>query len=98
VIIFARVSAEIQRIPASGGTPQRVTSLDKSRHEGTHRWPFFLPDGNHFLFMAGCLVPSVMTMSSTLGHLTATLAESCFMAARPLLSPRAMCFTSPRMC
>jgi hypothetical protein len=57
VIIFARVSGEILRIPASGGTPQRVTTLDVSRHEGTHRWPYFLPDGNHFLFMAALLGP-----------------------------------------
>ncbi|HEV1996401.1 MAG TPA: hypothetical protein VGR03_18850, partial [Candidatus Acidoferrum sp.] len=57
VIIFARVSGEIQRIPASGGTPQRVTTLDVTRHEGTHRWPYFLPDGNHFLFMAALLGP-----------------------------------------
>jgi len=57
VIIFARVSLEIQRIPATGGTPQRVTTLDASRHEGTHRWPYFLPDGNHFLFMAALLGP-----------------------------------------
>jgi len=57
VIIFARFSGEIQRIPASGGTPQRVTTLDVSRHEGTHRWPSFLPDGNHFLVMAALLGP-----------------------------------------
>jgi eukaryotic-like serine/threonine-protein kinase len=57
VIIFARVSGEIQRIPASGGTPQRVTTLDVNRHEGTHRWPYFLPDGNHFLYMAALLGP-----------------------------------------
>jgi eukaryotic-like serine/threonine-protein kinase len=52
VIIFAKVRGEIQRIPASGGTPQRVTTLDFGRNEGSHRWPSFLPDGNHFLFMA----------------------------------------------
>jgi Tol biopolymer transport system component len=57
VIIFSRVSGEIQRIPASGGTPQPVTTLDVSRHEGTHRWSYFLPDGNHFLFMAAALGP-----------------------------------------
>ena len=57
VILFARVNGEIQRIPASGGTPERVTKLDLSRHEGTHRWPYFLPDGNHFLFMAALLGP-----------------------------------------
>jgi eukaryotic-like serine/threonine-protein kinase len=58
VIIFARVSGEIQSIPASGGRPPRaVTTLDASRPEGTHRWPYFLPDGNHFLFMAALLGP-----------------------------------------
>jgi len=57
VIIFARVSGEILQIPASGGTPQQVTTLDVTRHEGTHRWPYFLPDGNHFLFMAALLGP-----------------------------------------
>jgi len=57
VIIFARVDGEIQRIPSSGGVPQRVTTLDTGRHEGTHRWPYFLPDGNHFLFMAAVLGP-----------------------------------------
>jgi len=57
VIIFARVGGEVQRIPALGGTPQRVTTLDVSRHEGTHRWPYFLPDGNHFFFMAALLGP-----------------------------------------
>jgi tRNA A-37 threonylcarbamoyl transferase component Bud32 len=57
VIIFAKVSGGILRIPASGGTPEQVTILDASRHEGTHRWPYFLPDGNHFLFMAARLGP-----------------------------------------
>jgi eukaryotic-like serine/threonine-protein kinase len=57
VIIFARTSGEILRIPATGGTPQRVTTLDARRQEGTHRWPHFLPDGNHFFFMAALLGP-----------------------------------------
>src|SRR5262249_17161398 len=39
------------KIPASGGTPSRVTTLDPSRHT-THRFPSFLPDGKHFLFLA----------------------------------------------
>jgi len=51
------VRGEIERISASGGIPQRVTTLDTSRHEGTHRWPYFLPDGNHFLFMSALLGP-----------------------------------------
>jgi len=39
------------KIGANGGTPERLTILDPSRHT-THRWPSFLPDGKHFLFFA----------------------------------------------
>jgi eukaryotic-like serine/threonine-protein kinase len=52
VIIFARFPGGIYRVPASGGVPQAVTQLDSSLHAKTHRWPYFLPDGNHFLYMA----------------------------------------------
>lgn len=39
------------RIPASGGTSVAVTELAHGKHT-THRWPWFLPDGNHFLYLA----------------------------------------------
>jgi serine/threonine protein kinase/Tol biopolymer transport system component len=39
------------RVSAQGGTPTAVTVLDKTKHT-THRWPWFLPDGKHFLFLA----------------------------------------------
>src|SRR5262249_40885115 len=53
VIIFsgARVGG-LSRIAASGGTPQPLTTLDKKLGHTTHRWPFFLPDGRHFLYFA----------------------------------------------
>ena len=44
--------APLMRVSASGGTPQQLTTLDASRHENSHRWPSFLPDGRHFLFTA----------------------------------------------
>ena len=40
------------RVPAGGGTPTQVTTLDRSRQENSHRWPQFLPDGQRFLFVA----------------------------------------------
>ena len=55
VILFALPSGPIHRIPAAGGTPQPVTRLDSSRHETTHRYPVFLPDGRHFLYLAANL-------------------------------------------
>jgi serine/threonine protein kinase/Tol biopolymer transport system component len=39
-------------ISASGGEPRRVTELDSQRREKSHRWPVFLPDGRHILFLA----------------------------------------------
>jgi Tol biopolymer transport system component len=41
----------IYRVPASGGNPAAVTTVDRS-HYSTHRWPHFLPDGKHFLYLA----------------------------------------------
>jgi serine/threonine protein kinase/Tol biopolymer transport system component len=40
----------IYRVSAAGGTPTVVTKLDPSRQESSHRWPYFLPDGRHFLY------------------------------------------------
>src|SRR5207248_3457321 len=39
-------------IPESGGEPMQVTALDSTRAENSHRYPVFLPDGDHFLFSA----------------------------------------------
>ena len=40
----------LMQVPAGGGIPQRLTTLDKDRFHIAHRWPHFLPDGRHFLF------------------------------------------------
>lgn len=40
----------LQRVPAGGGTPTTLTSLDEKGVEFSHSWPFFLPDGKHVLF------------------------------------------------
>ncbi|MCA1605718.1 MAG: hypothetical protein LC775_09655, partial [Acidobacteria bacterium] len=36
-----------------GGASTAVTKLDESRRQTTHRWPYFLPDGHHFLYRIG---------------------------------------------
>ena len=54
VIVFAPNWRDpLYRVSASGGTPAPVTQFDKSRSETTHRHPWFLPDGDHFLYLAG---------------------------------------------
>ena len=39
-------------VPATGGVPAPVTRLVSQRGENQHRFPFFLPDGRHFLYLA----------------------------------------------
>jgi eukaryotic-like serine/threonine-protein kinase len=51
VIVFAPSSADgLYRVSAAGGTPVRITRIDSTLHQVNHRWPYFLPDGNHFLY------------------------------------------------
>jgi len=51
VIVFAANSAgPLFRVAADGGEPSAVTTLDGGRKETGHRFPFFLPDGKHFVF------------------------------------------------
>jgi serine/threonine protein kinase len=41
----------LSRVSAAGGTPEVLTVLDTTKREISHRWPWFLPDGNHFLYV-----------------------------------------------
>ena len=51
VILFApAVEAGLLRVPATGGTPTPVTTLDPSHGEGAHVSPVFLADGRHYVF------------------------------------------------
>jgi Tol biopolymer transport system component len=53
VILVASAGTKgIQRLPASGGPLAPVTTLDQSRGEVAHLWPQFLPDGEHFIYLA----------------------------------------------
>lgn len=50
-ILFVLAHSEgISRVPASGGTPQVVTTPDVQKGEIGHYWPEILPGGKHILF------------------------------------------------
>ncbi|MGH9657673.1 MAG: protein kinase domain-containing protein, partial [Bryobacteraceae bacterium] len=52
VIVFARGPYDgLYRVPSAGGVPVPITTLDAGRGETAHRWPQFLPDGRHFLYV-----------------------------------------------
>ena len=50
ILFSPQFSAPIFQVPASGGAPAPVTKF--SGQYTSHRWPFFLPDGKHFLYLA----------------------------------------------
>jgi serine/threonine protein kinase/Tol biopolymer transport system component len=41
----------IYRVLAAGGQAARLIEFDTSRQQYSHLWPYFLPDGNHFLYL-----------------------------------------------
>jgi eukaryotic-like serine/threonine-protein kinase len=52
VILFSPApTAPLLGVSAGGGTPVPITKLDTALHT-SHRWPSFLPDGKHFLYIA----------------------------------------------
>src|SRR5688572_31970670 len=45
-------SSPLYVVPAPGGAPTAVTTLDKASGEVQHGYPVFLPDGRHFLYFS----------------------------------------------
>jgi serine/threonine protein kinase/Tol biopolymer transport system component len=52
IIVFSPGDANLFRVPASGGTPDPVTTIDTTGGADAHAWPGFLPDGEHFTYIA----------------------------------------------
>jgi Tol biopolymer transport system component len=56
VILFTtgngRGGGPIRRVSASGGSSSVVLSPDPAKGEMEYWWPFFLPDGKHFVYLA----------------------------------------------
>jgi len=50
IVFTPSTNTGLFRVPATGGEPQPLTTLDEEKGETTHRWPQFLPGGNAILF------------------------------------------------
>lgn len=50
-IIYFMGGSGLLQIPASGGKPTFIPGYEQ-RPDGIDRWPHFLPDGKHFLFLS----------------------------------------------
>jgi eukaryotic-like serine/threonine-protein kinase len=51
VIVFGMTDGALYRVSAAGAEPAPLTTLDPGHFENSHRWPSFLPDGRHFLYV-----------------------------------------------
>ena len=52
MILFTPAPTDaIYKVPSAGGVPVAVTTLDEKNAETSHRFPEFLPDGIHFLYL-----------------------------------------------
>ncbi|HEX8746539.1 MAG TPA: protein kinase, partial [Pyrinomonadaceae bacterium] len=52
-ILFApTVTQPLYKVSAAGGAASPVTELDQTRGQTSHRWPWFLPDGRHFIYFS----------------------------------------------
>ncbi|MBV9443261.1 MAG: hypothetical protein JO217_11250 [Acidobacteriaceae bacterium] len=50
IVFSPSVTGLLYRIPAAGGTPLPVTRMARPAPGRQNMWPFFLPDGTHFLY------------------------------------------------
>jgi serine/threonine protein kinase len=51
IVLAPDTNGGLYRVSALGGTPTPITTPDRSRGEDGHRWPVFLPDGKHYLYL-----------------------------------------------
>jgi Tol biopolymer transport system component/tRNA A-37 threonylcarbamoyl transferase component Bud32 len=88
-IIFAATrGSPIFRVPADGGTPvamTRSTPASNLAEFGSHRWPHFFPDGEHFVYVnapnGACTNLTEMRFAALDGKQDFSLMRSCSSAA-----------------
>src|SRR3984957_11726177 len=51
IVAAMNYNAGISKVLATGGVPTPITTVDNITYS-SHRWPWFLPDGKHFLYIA----------------------------------------------
>ena len=59
----------LYRVSSSGGSPVEVTKPDTSRIETSNRWPVFLPDGKHFIYLGANFTGQLENNAIFLGSL-----------------------------
>jgi len=75
VILFTpsgQMTGGLQRIPDSGGVPIPIAAPQGSAGEASQRWPMFLPDGKHYLFLSSTITRTSDSDGIYVGQLDST--------------------------
>jgi len=88
IIFSATRGSPIFRVPADGGTPLAMTRsapASSLAETGSHRWPHFLPDGKHFVYVnapnGACTNLTELHFAALDGKEDVALMRSCSTAA-----------------
>ena len=88
ILFSASRNSPVLRVPAVGGTPVAVTQAKSAPEVGqriSNRWPKFLPDGEHFLYMSApngtCSDLSELRFASLDGKQDVSVLKACSSAA-----------------
>jgi Tol biopolymer transport system component len=85
VILFAQQWQPLHRVAASGGVPVAVTELGR---DVSHRFPHFLPDGKHFIYIGFSFARAAGNTTVYVGGLGST-------ESRPLVKASAAALYAP---
>jgi Tol biopolymer transport system component len=64
IVLIGRTAGPLQRVLATGGTPQPATTLDTEQGEVSQVDPWFLPDGRHYLFTSRTAARSTIVVGA----------------------------------
>ena len=78
----------LAQVSAAGGAATPVTTPSPSRGSAPHRWPSFLPDGRHFVFLEGDSIALASLASSDVRTLTQADSQAVYSGAGYLLFMR----------
>ena len=80
-IVFApSYNSPLHRVSDAGGESTPVTEFDAERKDNSHRHPRFLPDGNHFLYMARSAMGTSEGQAVMIGALDGSVSRQLFRA------------------
>ena len=75
IVVTPEPRSGLVAVPASGGTPKPITTVDPTTNERSHRWPAVLPGGKAVLFTIGDMASPDSYDKSSVGVVSVATGE-----------------------